>query len=197
MNGLLINDIMNTYLIRPFDSFKNARPAPSTRLKYLLLKKGISFTKSLKSDNNSETDLEENSTHIDPQKPELDRTQNIANAFKNNRAGIESYYKDKVNSIMKAYRTDSNTGAIDGVAASELDFWMKQRNDLLDELKGQIEDVKELADVSPTPSPSTSEVAPSESGSPISDTGDDNEESFRQDSSDITGEDAPLDFFED
>jgi len=100
---------------------------------------------------------------------------------------------------MRAYRVDSNTGAIDGVAASELDAWMKQRDELLDELKYQMVDVKDLADISPTPSPSTSEVAPSESesGSPIGDTSEQNKESFKQDSSDITGEDTPLDIFED
>lgn len=52
---------------------------------------------------------------------DLDNTQEIADAFRNNAAGLENYETQKTNSINRDYRLDSNSAAASGVPASELD----------------------------------------------------------------------------
>ena len=74
---------------------------------------------------------------------ELDRTQAIANKYFEDKTGLGQYFSDKERAIYDAYREDSNSAAISGVQASELNDWLDQRDSLLEELKGQINDVND------------------------------------------------------
>jgi hypothetical protein len=51
----------------------------------------------------------------------LDRSQFIANKYYEDKVGLDKYFQDKENAIRSSYREDSNSAAVSGVQASELD----------------------------------------------------------------------------
>lgn len=62
----------------------------------------------------------ENEEFVDPlDGSDLDRTRDIAKYCKNS-SEVEEYFKVKEESIRKSYRADSNSGAAEGLPASEL-----------------------------------------------------------------------------
>jgi len=79
---------------------------------------------------------------------ELDRSADIAETFYKDKDGLNTYFTDKESSIRRQYREDSNSAAIEGVPASELHDWQLSRDDLLEQLKDQKDDVFDLASVS-------------------------------------------------
>jgi len=122
----------------------------------------------------------------------LDNSQEVANAYHNDRAGLEEYSDKKRESIIADHRTDSITGAADGVPASELASWMEERDRLLEEFDWQLEDIKDLADIplgSESPD-ATSQIPSEEAEAPSQNTSEEAEApsqntSFPQDSSDV------------
>ena len=79
---------------------------------------------------------------------ELDRSADIAETFYKDKEGLNTYFTDKECSIRREYRKDSNSAAVEGVPASELHNWQVSRDDLLEQLKEQKDDVFDLASVS-------------------------------------------------
>lgn len=79
---------------------------------------------------------------------DLDRSADIADAYHGDKNALNTYFRDKEASIRRDYREDSNSGAIHGVTASELQSWQENRDDLLEQLEEQKDDVFELASVS-------------------------------------------------
>jgi len=79
---------------------------------------------------------------------ELDRSADIAETFYKDKDGLNTYFSDKESSIRREYRQDSNSAAVEGVPASELHNWQLSRDDLLEQLKDQKDDVFDLASVS-------------------------------------------------
>jgi len=94
----------------------------------------------------------------------IDRTADIATEFHKDKEGLNTYFNNKEESIRRDYREDSNSGAVDGVQASELHTWQENRDNLLDDLREQRDDVFDLASVTDSDSESGSESV-SESGS--------------------------------
>jgi hypothetical protein len=78
---------------------------------------------------------------------DLDRSSEIAEAFHRDKEGLNNYFKEKEDSIRRDYRQDSNSAAVDGVQASELHSWQVNRDDLLEQLNDQKDDVFDLASV--------------------------------------------------
>lgn len=78
---------------------------------------------------------------------DIDRSAYIADAYHGDRDGLNSYFRDKESSIRRDYREDSNSAAMDGVPASELQSWQDNRDDLLEQLNDQKDDVFDLASV--------------------------------------------------
>ena len=79
---------------------------------------------------------------------ELDRSADIAERFYKDKDGLNNYFTDKESSIRRDYREDSNSAAVEGVPASELHNWQLSRDDLLEQLKDQKDDVFDLASIS-------------------------------------------------
>jgi hypothetical protein len=77
----------------------------------------------------------------------IDRSADIADAYHGDRDGLNTYFREKEASIRRDYREDSNSAAIDGVSARELHSWQENRDDLLEQLNEQREDVFFLASV--------------------------------------------------
>lgn len=75
---------------------------------------------------------------------ELDRTQHIVDYHNGDKGRIEKYFEEKKHSIVKAYRDDSNSAAATGVSASELNQWLNDHKERLEELEGQKDDVHDL-----------------------------------------------------
>lgn len=75
----------------------------------------------------------------------IDRSADIAEAYHGDKYGLNHYFKDKESSIRRDYREDSNLAAAQGVPASELNSWLKNRDDMLDQLNEQKDDVFDLA----------------------------------------------------
>jgi hypothetical protein len=78
---------------------------------------------------------------------DIDRTSEIADAFHGDKDGLNTYFNEKESSIRRDYREDSNSAAIAGVSASELHTWQVNRDDLLEQLNEQRDDVYDLASV--------------------------------------------------
>lgn len=78
---------------------------------------------------------------------DLDRSADIADAYHGDKDALETYFRDKKASIRRDYREDTNSAAIDGVKASELHSWQVNRDDLLEQLEEQKDDVFDLASV--------------------------------------------------
>lgn len=74
----------------------------------------------------------------------LDRTADIAEAYRGDRDGEEAYFREKEASIRRDYREDSNSAAAEGESASELHGWQQDRDDLIDQLNEQRDDVFDL-----------------------------------------------------
>jgi hypothetical protein len=51
----------------------------------------------------------------------IDRSSDIANEFRGDRTGLDTYFRDKEESIKRDFIQDSETGAADGVSANELE----------------------------------------------------------------------------
>ena len=77
----------------------------------------------------------------------IDRSADIADAYHGDKDGLNTYFTTKESSIRSAYREDTNSAAADGVPASELREWLQDRDDLLDQLRDQRDDVFDLASV--------------------------------------------------
>ncbi len=60
---------------------------------------------------------------------------------------LKTYFRDKEYSIRRYYREDDNSAAAESVTASGLHSWQENRDDLLDQLSEQIDDVFDLASV--------------------------------------------------
>jgi len=75
----------------------------------------------------------------------IDRSSDIANEFRGDRTGLDTYFRDKESSIQRDFVKDSESGAADGVSASELEDWKVNRDDMLDQLDQQKDDVMDLA----------------------------------------------------
>lgn len=75
----------------------------------------------------------------------IDRSADIANEYRGDRAGLDTYFRDKESSIQRDFLQDTESGAADGVSASELESWKDNRDDLLDQLDQQKDDVFDLA----------------------------------------------------
>jgi len=78
----------------------------------------------------------------------IDRTQDIANEFRGDRAGLETYFRDKESSIERDFLQDSESGVADGVSENELQGWKDNRDDMLEQLQDQKDDVFDLASIS-------------------------------------------------
>ena len=88
------------------------------------------------------------SVKIEPNNPlELDNSQEIADTFHKNEAGLNNYFETKRNAILDSYREDSNSAAASGIEASELQEWMQRRDELLEQLDDQVDTVFDLASV--------------------------------------------------
>ena len=75
----------------------------------------------------------------------IDRSSDIADEFRGDRTGLDTYFRDKESSIQRDFVEDSESGAADGVSASELEDWKVNRDDMLDQLDQQKDDVMDLA----------------------------------------------------
>lgn len=75
----------------------------------------------------------------------IDRSSDIADEFRGDRTGLDTYFRDKESSIQRDFVKDSESGAADGVSASELEDWKVNRDDMLDQLDQQKDDVMDLA----------------------------------------------------
>jgi hypothetical protein len=51
----------------------------------------------------------------------IDRSSDIADEFRGDRTGLDTYFRDKESSIQRDFVEDSESGAADGVSASELE----------------------------------------------------------------------------
>lgn len=97
---------------------------------------------------------------------ELDFTDDLVDAFRNDKDAMEQYFTAKENSIISQHRIDTNSAREDGVSESELSLWLEQRNALLAELRSQKEDVKDLAGMSDSDRDSESENEPDNTNNP-------------------------------
>ena len=78
---------------------------------------------------------------------ELDNTQDIADTYREDREGIESYFIEKKESIRRDHMNDSNSAAASGVSVQELQSWLDDYKDLLNQLVIQEDDAKDLASI--------------------------------------------------
>ena len=72
---------------------------------------------------------------------------------------LKTYFRDKEYSIRRDYREDDNSAAAESVTASGLHSWQENRDDLLDQLSEQIDDVFDLASVTDSSSDYNSDSA--------------------------------------
>ena len=77
----------------------------------------------------------------------IDRSSEIAEKYHGYREVLKTYFRDKEYSIRRYYREDDNSAAAESVTASGLHSWQENRDDLLDQLSEQIDDVFDLASV--------------------------------------------------
>ena len=101
----------------------------------------------------------------------IDRSSDIADEFRGDRTGLETYFRDKELSIQRDFDRDSESGAADGVSASELEDWRIAKDDMLEQLDQQKDDVMDLttfaASVSDSDSDSDSDSNSDNSGDNI------------------------------
>jgi hypothetical protein len=97
----------------------------------------------------------------------IDRSSDIANEFRGDRTGLDTYFRDKEESIKRDFIQDSETGAADGVSANELESWKDNRDDMLDQLDQQKDDVMDLASIGVSDSDSDSDNNSDNSGDNI------------------------------
>ena len=140
----------------------------------MISKKQYSTSRDLDTLETSSTDSGDPS-RVDPLNGNyLDRTLDISLYCKTPEEAKE-YFSTKEQSIRNSYREDSNSAAIGGVDARELNNWMDHRNSLLEELAGQKTDVYDDNDFS--------DDGASNNGG---DTGENNSPNVPQDSSEVT-----------
>ena len=77
----------------------------------------------------------------------IDRSSDIANKYRGDKDGLDTYFKDKESSVQRDYIQDYESGTADGVSASELESWKDNRDDMLDQLDQQKDDVYDLASI--------------------------------------------------
>lgn len=77
---------------------------------------------------------------------ELDNNDSIIGEHGSSSTDFEKYFGEKAQAIGSAYRVDSNSAAISGVSASELENWLQEKNKMLAELNEQREDLYDLHD---------------------------------------------------
>jgi len=94
----------------------------------------------------------------------IDRSSDIANEFRGDRTGLDTYFRDKEESIKRDFIQDSETGPADGVSANELESWKDNRDDMLDQLDQQKDDVMDLASIGVSDSDSDSDNNSDNSG---------------------------------
>ncbi len=83
----------------------------------------------------------------DPQNSlDVDSNADIMSKFGGNRKDFDKYFEDKLRAINEAYRQESNSAAITGISAKELDGWLQVKNDLVDNVNRQKNDLLDLHD---------------------------------------------------
>ena len=87
----------------------------------------------------------------------IDRSSDIADEFRGDRTGLDTYFRDKESSIQRDFVKDSESAAADGVSASELEDWKVNKDDMLDQLDQQKDDVMDLASFAASVSDSDSD----------------------------------------
>lgn len=94
----------------------------------------------------------------------LDRTQDIADTFREDPEGMEQYREEKVESINTSYEQDVVTAQEDGVEPEEIESWKVTKNQLLSDLAYQIRDAQDLAGIESHPEDQDHVSVPSSPG---------------------------------
>jgi len=178
------NQLRRNRFIFPYKKLSDIPKFQSYKLRVSLEQQRANFFKISKKQYSTSRDLdtlETSSTdsgdpsRVDPSNGySLDRTQDVS-LYCTTPEQAREYFSTKEQSIRNTYRQDSNSGAIEGVDARELDNWMNNRDSLLVELVGQKTDVYLDNDFSEDSASSSGES-----------TNENNSPNMPQDSSDVT-----------
>jgi hypothetical protein len=97
----------------------------------------------------------------------IDRSSDIADEYRGDKTGLDTYFRDKELSIQRDFDRDSESGAADGVSASELEDWKIAKDDMLEQLDQQKDDVIDLTTFAASVSDSDSDSNSDNSGDNI------------------------------